>query len=118
MWLILIVAAHPESALIPPQRRSVEPLVHAPEPVQSARERGIGVVYDAVFKHERAHAGRLARECRPVGTCRCGNLRLHFWRLLGRACRESAFAVVVHGGSRTLLLLGEGDIEVVIEIAL
>src|ERR1700730_675289 len=34
----------------------VEPLVHAPEAIQSARIGRIGVVDDAVFAHEAAHA--------------------------------------------------------------
>ena len=40
---------------------AVEPLVHTPEAVQSARISGIGVVDDAIFEHERAHARPVAR---------------------------------------------------------
>src|SRR5689334_15419846 len=39
---------------------AVEPLVHAPEAIQSAREGGVRVVDDAVLEDERAHAGALA----------------------------------------------------------
>src|SRR5260370_10775939 len=49
--VVLVVAAVPEAALVAPAWRAVEPLVHAPEAVQSARIGGIGVVDDAVLEH-------------------------------------------------------------------
>ena len=41
---------------------AVEPLVHTPETIQSARIGGIGVIDDAVFEHEGAHARPIARK--------------------------------------------------------
>src|SRR5262249_20318967 len=59
---VLIVVAPPEpgSLLVASLRRSIEPLVHVPEAVQSARVGGVGVVDDAVVEGERAHARPLA----------------------------------------------------------
>ena len=47
---------------------TVDPLVHAPEAVQSTRIRGVGVVDDAVLERERAHARPLARVRGHVGS--------------------------------------------------
>src|SRR5262249_35443633 len=58
--LVLVVAAPPDARLVPPLGGAVEPLVHAPEAVQSTRIGGIGVVDDAVLEHERAHARPIA----------------------------------------------------------
>src|SRR5262245_38473778 len=67
MRLVLVVAAPPDARLVARLGGSVEPLVHAPEAVQSARIRGIGVVDDAVVERERAHTRPLARVRRHVG---------------------------------------------------
>src|SRR5436190_12909780 len=66
--LILVVAAKPEARLVAPLGCAVEPLVHAPEAIQSARIRGIGVIDDAILAHERAHARPLARVRGHVGS--------------------------------------------------
>src|SRR5213075_646405 len=58
--VVLVVAAPPDTGLVAPFGGAVEPLVHAPEAVQSARIGGIGVVDDAVLERERAHARSLA----------------------------------------------------------
>src|SRR5262245_23461544 len=58
---VLVVMTPPYAFFVASLRRAVEPLVHAPESVQSARKRGIRVVDDAVVEHERAHARPLAR---------------------------------------------------------
>src|SRR5713101_5361916 len=42
--VVLVVAAHPDARLVAPPGCAVEPLVQAPEAVQSARIGGIGVV--------------------------------------------------------------------------
>src|SRR3989338_1574657 len=63
--VVLVVAAPPAARLVAPLGCAVEPLVHAPEAVQSARISGIGVVDDAVLERERAHARPLARVCGP-----------------------------------------------------
>src|SRR5215207_9183805 len=65
---VLVVAAEPETGLVASLGGAVEPLVHAPEAVQSARIGGIGVVEDAVLEHERAHARSLARVRGRVGS--------------------------------------------------
>src|SRR5438128_9559637 len=65
--VVLVMAAEPDPRLVAPLGCAVEPLVHAPEAVQPARIRGIGVVDDAVLERERAHARCLARVRRPVG---------------------------------------------------
>src|SRR5436190_2285155 len=70
--LILVVAAKPEARLVASLGCAVEPLVHAPETVQSARISGIGVIDDAVLAHERAHAGPLARVRGHVGSAHGG----------------------------------------------
>ena len=62
------MAAPPDARLVAPLGGAVEPLVHAPEAVQSARIGGIGVVDDAVLEHERAHARPIARVRGRVGS--------------------------------------------------
>src|SRR5438552_13673691 len=66
--VVLVVAAPPDVRLVAPLGGAVEPLVHAPEAVQSARIGGIAVVDDAVLQHERAHARPLARVRGRVGS--------------------------------------------------
>src|SRR5262245_72183 len=63
---VFVVTAPPHARLIASLWCAVEPLIHAPEAVQSARKRGIGVVDDAILKHERAHARPLSRVRRCV----------------------------------------------------
>src|SRR6185436_16488041 len=48
--VVLVMMAPPHARLVAPLRRAVEPLIHAPEPVESARIGGVGVVDDAVFE--------------------------------------------------------------------
>src|SRR5687768_16469930 len=70
---VFVVAAPPDAArLVATLGRSVEPLIHAPETVQSARIGGIGVVGDAVVEREGAHAGPLARIRSHVGPAHGG----------------------------------------------
>src|SRR6266536_4686775 len=66
--VVLVVAAPPDARFVAPLGGAVEPLVHAPEAVQSARIGGIGVVDDAVLERERAHARPLARVRGHVGS--------------------------------------------------
>src|SRR5437870_12914161 len=65
--VVFVVAAPPDARLVAPLGGAVEPLVHTPEAVQSARIGGIGVVDDAVLERERAHARPLARIRGRVG---------------------------------------------------
>ncbi len=53
---------------VAPLGGAVEPLIHAPEAVQTTRIGGIGVVDDAILEHERAHARPLARVRGHVGS--------------------------------------------------
>src|SRR5258707_3261786 len=66
--VILVPAAPPDAGLVTALWGAVEPLVHSPQAVQSARIRGIIVVDDAVFEHERAHAWPLARVSGHIGS--------------------------------------------------
>src|SRR5881409_2395079 len=66
--VVLVVAAPPDARLVAPLGCAVEPLVHAPEAIQSARIGGIGVVDDAVLERERAHARPFARVRGRVGS--------------------------------------------------
>src|SRR3989454_9888214 len=66
--VVLIVAAPPDARLVAPPGGAVEPLVHAPEAVQSARIGGVGVVDDAVLERECAHARPLPRVRGRVGS--------------------------------------------------
>src|SRR6202043_1502951 len=53
---VLVVVAPPEARLVAPFRGAVEPLVHAPEAVQSARIGGVAMVDDTILEHKGAHA--------------------------------------------------------------
>src|SRR5216683_8302729 len=66
--VVLVVAAPPDAGLVAPLGGAVEPLVHAPEAVQSACIGGIGVVDDAVLDHKPAHARPIARVRGSVGS--------------------------------------------------
>src|SRR5262245_1097304 len=109
---ILVVAAPPEALFVAAFRRAVEPLVHAPEAVQSASVCGVGVIEDAVLEHESAHARSLARVGRRIST--------------GGGCEGVSpfgaffpwpFArVVVLDAFLALLFLGEPNAEVGVEV--
>src|SRR5580700_9484502 len=71
---VLVVAAPPDAGLVAPLGGAVEPLVGAPEAVQSARIGGIGVVDGAVLAHERAHARPVAHVGAGVGSASCREL--------------------------------------------
>src|SRR4051812_7068631 len=68
--LVLVVTAPPEAGLVASARCTVEPLIHAPERIHAARIGGVGVVDDAVFEHEGAHARSLAGVGGHVGSGR------------------------------------------------
>ena len=113
------MAAPPHASLVASLGCAVEPLVHAPQTVQSARICGIGVVDDAVLEHERAHARPLARVRGHVGSGTGRKLDgplAAIFRTLTLLPRRLA-PVVVFDASLTLLLLGEPDVEVGIEVA-
>src|SRR4051812_21752427 len=108
--VVFVVAAPPEARLVAPPGGAVEPLVHAPEDVQSARIGGIGVVDHAVLERERAHARPLTRIRGHVGS---GHGRADDRALGGgfrlRVQRVAAALVVVFDAPLALLLLGDRD---------
>src|SRR5438309_2303813 len=71
---LVLVVAPPDAILVASLGRSVEPLVHAPQAVQSTRIGGISVVDDAVLERERAHARSLAYVRVHVGSAHGGEL--------------------------------------------
>src|SRR6058998_2751668 len=115
--VVLVVAAPPDARLVAPLGGAVEPLEHAPEAVHSARIGRIGVVDDAVLEHERAHARSLARVRGHVGS--------GHGRELGGSPLAAGFPlhvqrpapVVVFHAPLALLLLGDRDVEVEVEVA-
>src|ERR1051325_3117601 len=72
---VTIAMAQPVTRLVASLRGAVEPLVHTPEAVQSARIGRISVIDGAVFEHERAHARPLPRVGGDVGAGHGGALR-------------------------------------------
>src|SRR5207245_1295866 len=101
-------------------RSAVEPLVHAPETVESARISGIGVVDDAVLEHECAHARPVAMVRTHVGSAhRCeSGLCVRSAALLTRPPLKCDFPpIVVFNLALAFLLLRERDGEVEIEVA-
>src|SRR5215475_14907834 len=119
------MAAPPDARLVTSPWRAVEPLVHAPEAVQSARIGGIGVVHNAALEHERAHARPLARVGAHVGSAhgseRRGPVGCRARGYLGDRpiatgwLPRRAGPVVVFVASRALLLLRDRDVEVEVE---
>src|SRR3989440_7247530 len=92
---VLVVAAPPDARLVAPLGGAVEPLVHAPEAVQSARISGVGVIDDAVLEHKRAHARPLARVRGRVSSGHSrvrGDGRYAPWRSLRRKSRNALSA--------------------------
>src|SRR6185437_6936011 len=114
--VVLVVASPPDARLVSPLGGAVKPLVHAPETVQSARIGGIAVVDGAAFKHERTHAGPVARVRGGVGSA--GGRKLSDGlRDRRRVHRVAAALVVVFDTPLALLLLGERDAEIEVEVA-
>src|SRR5262245_40621739 len=66
--VICVVVTPPHALLVASLRGAVEPLIHAPQAVQSARIGRVGVVHDAVLEGEGAHARPLAHVRRRIGT--------------------------------------------------
>src|SRR5262249_10267124 len=116
--VVRVVMAPPGPSLVAAFGGAVEPLVHAPETVQSARVGGIGVVDDTVLQHERAHARPLAMVRGHVGSthgCELG-LRPCAATFLPRSPLEHCLASVVVFDALAPLLLGEPDVEVEVEV--
>src|SRR5262249_61906514 len=112
--VVLVVAAPPDTRLVAAFGSAVEPLVHAPEAVHSARVGGIRVVDGAVLERECAHAGPLARVRALVGAGH-GREARHIVALGARLPRRLTL-VVVFDAAFTLLLFGEPDVELAVEL--
>src|SRR6185369_2751488 len=112
--LVLVVTTPPDAALVAAERGAVEPLVHAPDAVHSARIRGIGVVDHAVLEHERAHARSLARVRGGVSS---GRRRQLADRSVAALLPRRLAPVVVIDGAVALLFRGERDVEIEVEVA-
>src|SRR5262249_47053129 len=65
--VVLVMTPPPDARFVAALGRAIEPLIHAPQAVQSARIGGIGVEDNAVLDHERAHARPFADVSRRVG---------------------------------------------------
>src|SRR6266481_9214280 len=81
---VLVMAPPPKPRLIAALGSAVEPLVHTPEAIDSARISGISVVDDAILERERAHAWPLANVRRRVRSAHSRELR----RSIGRRARD------------------------------
>src|SRR6516164_2079120 len=114
--VVLVVAVPPDARLVAPLGGAVEPLVHAPKAVQSARIGGVGVVDDAVLEHEGAHTWPFARVGGCVGSAN-GREPGDGLRDRCRIHRMAAAPVVVLDDPLALLRLGERDVEVEVEVA-
>src|SRR6185369_1682076 len=115
--LVLVVAAPPHSGLVAALGGAVEPLIHAPEPVEPARIGGIGVVDGAALAHERAEARPIAHERARIGAAHGRELRDGLRDRSRRIQRMAAALVIVFGAALALLLLGDRDVEVEVEVA-
>src|SRR5580698_1125408 len=100
------MALPPDARLVASLRRTVEPLVHAPDAVHAARIGGVRVIHDAILEYESAHSRPVARVRLRVGSavsCKLDN----GLRCRRRIHRMPATQVVVFDFAITLLRLGE-----------
>src|SRR5215469_5995413 len=114
--VVLVVAAPPEARLIAPQRRPVEPLIHAPQTVHAAGVARVGVVNVAVLHGECADAWPFTAVGFPVRADDRFAERVHGVLLLGSRPKV-LLTEVVGGGSGLPLLLRVGHAEVEVEVA-
>src|SRR5437667_11914397 len=105
--VVLVVAAPPDARLVAAPGGAVEPLVHAPETVHSARIGGIGVVDHAVLERERAHAWSLAYVGVHIGSAHGGELTGSVRRRARRYRGDRFLAFVVVFDPLALFLLRE-----------
>src|SRR5215813_14782169 len=113
---VFVVAAIPDAGFVAAEWRAVEPPVHAPEAVDPALVRRVGVVDGAVLQGERAHAGSFAPVGLPVGA----EDRLTPGvpgTLLASRRPEVLLAEVVVDGSGLPFLLRVRHVEVIVEVA-
>src|SRR5712691_6937780 len=114
--VVFVVAAPPRAGLVAAEWGAVEPLVHAPQAVQAALVRRVGVVDDAILERERAHAGPFSPVRRPVRSTARRPFVEPGTVLSGRGPQVHR-AEVVLDGSRLPLLLGVRHLEVVVKVA-
>src|SRR5581483_5763737 len=119
--VVLVMAAPPEARLVAPPGGAVAPLVHAPEAVEAARIGGIGVVDDAVLERERAHARPLASVGGHIGSgrgrdVRDGSVHPRPGFVPDQGHSRLAPIVVFDAAVAPLLLFGEVDVEVGVEV--
>src|SRR5437763_11472837 len=115
--LVLVVAAPPYARFIASLGCAIEPLVHAPEAVQSARISGIGVIDDAVLECERAHPRPLAYVRVHVGSAHGRELTGPIGCRAGRYRSDRFLVFVIVFDPLALFLLRERGAEVGIEVA-
>src|SRR6516165_2563365 len=103
--VVLVVAAEPHAGLVAAEWRAVEPLIHAPQDVDSAPVRRVGVENDAVLKSERAHTRSFTAEGFPV---RADERRAECVKgaLLAGRSPQILLTEVVPDGARLPFLLG------------
>ncbi len=99
---IFVMTLPPGRAFAAAKRRAVEPLIHAPQCIQSARIGGIGLIDRAVLHRKSAHA----RPVPHIGgrICAAGSRELlHRLRQVHLLDRMAAAAVIIFRAARTLL---------------
>ena len=71
-----VVVTEPGLVLVAPQRRAIQPLVHTPERVETARIGRVRVVNDTKLARKRAHAGdsrmKVALSVPAIAACGLG----------------------------------------------
>src|SRR5262249_44444587 len=120
---VLVVASPPHAfRFVATLGRAVEPLVHTPHPVQSARKGGIGMEDCAVLECERTHTRPFANVCGHISSSR-GRV-IAYRRPFHLSCHPLARAhlpgrlavVVILDLTVALLLFRERDPEIVVEV--
>src|SRR5690242_13154220 len=130
--LVLVMTTPPRATrFVAAQRRAIQPLVHAPQSIQSARVGRVGVEDDVVFQHEGAHAGSFPDIRERIGSTHARELAdralvaeagtpfrdLPSFHLAARRLHRGLAAIVVFGAAFPLLLFGDADREVGVEVA-
>src|ERR1051325_10823613 len=116
--IVPVMVAQPVAGVIAPPGGAVEPLVHPPETVQPARIGGISVVDGTVVEREGAHPRPLTRISRHIGPDHRGSRRSAVTRRPRGLRRPRLGApVIVVDTPLALLLFGDRDLEIEVEVA-
>src|SRR3569623_2682640 len=111
---VLVVTTPPDPLLVAAEGRAIQPLVHAPQPVQPPRVRRVRVIDGAPVAHERAHTGPLADERGHVGADTGRGLGD---RSLAAVQQPGPLAgIVVLAAAVALLRLADAHAKVVVEV--